>query len=454
MKRRDFLKYSGLLGLGGALPMASSFELYAAHDGYTGPLWLSIDARGGWDPTSFCDPKGYVTATDPLRINNYPATDIISIANSPFNVAPRPAAVTDTGYTAQVFFEKYKQELLLINGIDYQTNGHADGMRHGWSGELGRQGYPNFAALIAAELAASKAMPFITNGGYSFAAGLTTPVRINNSALTALREVAYPGRSQRGSSSTSRTYYPDDVTQAIQLAQQERIAALQASQNLPTIRQSIQKFINAGKSTAHMTDLADFLEATPAKVEADFNGRRNAFLMYQQGRIALAAYKTGVTATAHITMGGFDTHADHDNRQYPRLMDYMQAVDAIIEEARSATFGMAEQLVVTMGSDFGRTNRYNDGAGKDHWPISSMMFIGNTNQRITGNRIIGATNNEFKALKIDPTSLVVDTNDSNPNAVRLTPAHIHRSIRRLAGIENSAAANKFNLKGQDIDLFG
>ncbi|MFV2056335.1 MAG: DUF1501 domain-containing protein, partial [Thiohalomonadales bacterium] len=121
------------------------------------------------------------------------------------------------------------------------------------------------------------------------------------------------------------------------------------------------------------------------------------------------------------------------------------------EEARS--LGLEDKLVITMGSDFGRTNKYNDGAGKDHWPIGSMMFIAKS--RISGNRIVGATDEQFKALKIDPATLAVDKNNSNPNAVRITPAHIHRSLRRLAGVEVELgeAATKFPLKGSDIELF-
>ncbi|MDQ7068438.1 MAG: hypothetical protein Q9M40_10955 [Sulfurimonas sp.] len=26
----------------------------------SGPLWVFVQASGGWDPTSFCDPKGYL----------------------------------------------------------------------------------------------------------------------------------------------------------------------------------------------------------------------------------------------------------------------------------------------------------------------------------------------------------------------------------------------------------
>jgi len=142
MNRRDFLKFSSIAGLSTALP---SLNLYGAHDGYVGPLWLNIDAFGGWDPTSFCDPKGYTTALDPLRLNNYPSTAIQTILNSPITLAPAHDGYDTTiqPYVMLDFFKKYKDKLLIINGINNQTNSHNDGQRHTWSGELGRQGYPN-----------------------------------------------------------------------------------------------------------------------------------------------------------------------------------------------------------------------------------------------------------------------------------------------------------------------
>ena len=56
MKRRDFIRMtataSGLLLCGGT-------RLALAQQAFSGPYWLFIEARGGWDPTSFCDPKGF-----------------------------------------------------------------------------------------------------------------------------------------------------------------------------------------------------------------------------------------------------------------------------------------------------------------------------------------------------------------------------------------------------------
>ena len=39
------------------------------------------------------------------------------------------------------------------------------------------------------------------------------------------------------------------------------------------------------------------------------------------------------------------------------------------------THGVADRMVVVIGSDFGRTNFYNSQDGKDHWPIGSYIVM-------------------------------------------------------------------------------
>ena len=46
-------------------------------------------------------------------------------------------------------------------------------------------------------------------------------------------------------------------------------------------------------------------------------------------------------------------------------------------------------MVVVMGPDFGRTNKYNADLGKDHWPIGSFIIM-EKNQGWT-NRVVGET---------------------------------------------------------------
>ena len=70
MKRRAFLKGSAALITGAA----TGFRLPLAHAAdYHGKLCVFIQADGGWDPTSFCDPKAN-TPGEPI-INHWAEHD-------------------------------------------------------------------------------------------------------------------------------------------------------------------------------------------------------------------------------------------------------------------------------------------------------------------------------------------------------------------------------------------
>jgi len=450
MKRRDFLKLAGITGVSTVMPFYPTTRLFAADDGYTGPLYLMIDARGGWDPTSFCDPKGYVSGQTTPRVNNYPASSIGQVGNIRYAPPPDSFLGNTTLYSAQTFFETHFQKLLLLNGIDSGTVSHSDGTRNNWSGELKRTGWPSFGALVAGTLAPGRSMPFITNGGYDTAADLVVPVRMDYRGINTLFEIAYPNRSNP-QSITSRQYFTDQVEGLIKASSAARQQVLLDGQRLPRIKSAISKLIASRQNAGHLKDMADNLATIAEKPQSFFNSRSQAHRLYRQGRIALAAYETGVTATAHLTIGGFDTHDNHDNAHYPRLMDLLQGVDGILQEA--ADRGLSDKIVIVIGSDFGRTNKYNPDNGKDHWPITSMMCIGNSVQTIIGNRVIGATTKDHKAIKIDRDTFAPDPGDTNANSIKLTPAHIHRSLRRLAGVDLSSASANFILGGEDLNLF-
>ena len=114
--------------------------------------------------------------------------------------------------------------------------------------------------------------------------------------------------------------------------------------------------------------------------------------------------------------------------------------------------GLSDSVVVAVSSDFSRTPTYNGNNGKDHWPYTSMMLYGPG--RIPGGRLVGATDDKQEILRVDPydPSIILDDNDMT--GVRITPAHIHRGLREIAGLTNHPVAQQFPLMTDvDIPLF-
>ena len=109
--------------------------------------------------------------------------------------------------------------------------------------------------------------------------------------------------------------------------------------------------------------------------------------------------------------------------------------------------GFADHLTVVIASDFGRTSYYNSDAGKDHWPIGSMMVM-EKNVSWT-NRVIGSTDELQNAYKINSSTLQRDD-----SGITILPKHLHKALRRYLGLENTSVDQNFRFNAtEDLALF-
>ena len=162
---------------------------------------------------------------------------------------------------------------------------------------------------------------------------------------------------------------------------------------------------------------------------------------------AIAAFVTGVSASADLVSGGFDTHGDNDRRQSVALSVLTQRVDSLWEMAEE--HGLADRLVVIVGSEFGRTNYYNGQDGKDHWPVGSLVVM-EKNQPWTNRAISGSDELHF-ARAIHPRTLKPD----DRNGTILYPKQVHKALRRYLGLGDSTGARLYPFSGvEDLQLFG
>jgi hypothetical protein len=332
--------------------------------------------------------------------------------------------------TMPVFFEKYYQRLTIINGIDVETNGHDQGNRNTWSGRLA-EGHPAITAFMAGALGREQPMAFLAFGGYAETAGISARSRVGD--IGVLRNLAYPTRINPDDENAG--FHHPNVQSLIDSAQAGRDQGLMEAQGLPKIKGAIGTLFTARVGSNELKRLTEYL---PENVEGGLRG---------QAQLAIAAYRAGVCVSANLGIGGYDTHGDHDNQQIPRLLDLLDGVDFLMEEAERQ--GVADKIILAVGSDFGRTPYYNGGQGKDHWSITSMMFMG---PGIPGNTVIGQTDDEHNAYGVT-SSLEVDTSSE---ARRIHPADIHYALRKLANLHDGELASMFplDLKGDPLPLFG
>jgi len=436
MLRRNFLKYTSVVAAMALFP-----NTLQANVG-DNPLWVFVQASGGWDPTSFCDPKGFLeeeldsndNPTSAAMNRSYANVDIAtSTSASAIKYAPvRGLDDNNVDYEFSTFFDKFGAELLVVNGIDTQTNGHDSGRRYMMSGKLS-EGYPALSALVAGISNPASPLAFITAGGYDETFGVVAGTRLSN--MNAINELAFVNRYN-----DDNNYFHDDDFNRIKAANEARTNRTIANQGLESIIKLAKQYGLAHSGSNELKKLVEFLP-DDVNTHPDRNNQ-----VFSQGRFAMAGYKAGLTASVNINFGSFDTHGNHDATHIPRLARLLKGVDLLKQEAENQ--GISDNVIFVIGSEFGRTPGYNSGNGKDHWSVSSMMFMG---KGITGGRVVGASTHRHDALKVNPTTLAVDE-----NGINITYAHINKAMRKLAKIEdNQLLTQYYPLAGtiEDLDIF-
>jgi hypothetical protein len=445
MERRDFLKLASMTGLAVVAGGVASNKAKADAP-YDGPLWLMCHLPGGWDVTSTVDPKGSTGPTDPDPMNHYLTSQIQAAGNIKY--APlQYGDINGMAFTASdAFFQAHYQDITIVNGIDNATNSHDAGTRVTWAGNLA-EGKPTVAALIAAAYLPTAPMSFITFGGYDTTDGVVGASRLGN--IEALKRIAYPYEINYNETNPDNIvrYHTEATQQRISDARKARYDALMKSQRLPRVQTAMSHLYTARLGSNELDKLTANL---PDKVDGGLLG---------QAELAIAAYKSGLCVSANLQFGGWDSHGDNDRSVAQNLQGNMQTgmgdglwgqLDAIMTYAKSQ--GVDNNMVICIGSDFGRTPGYNGGNGKDHWSITSMMIMGAIRgQKILGNRVIGMTDERHNPINIDPNTLQAD----EVNGIRITPGHTQRAIRKAAGIDTNPISAMYPVDAkEDLPLFG
>ena len=413
--RRDFLKLCGLAGLAVMSPigMPSTGRAQTSEpEPYAGPYYVVFNATGGWDTTYLMDPKG-VNGLNRL----YAEGDILTHGNHKF--APT-APHKEGGLSNEDFFTKYGSELLVVNGIDYSVNNHTPCQRYMATGKLDSLEFPTFAAMVAACKGSDYPLAFLSFGNYSGTGNLVPMARLPY--LSTFKLIA-DADSAKGRGRYA--YFDDFAGDRIEQALKSQSIARTTEQRLPRVERSQNMLYTAQLNSAALKRALPLIAANEPKAR-----------LAQQAEIALVSFKAGVSVSANLSIGQFDSHANNDRDQLRLIPEFLEGIDYLL--TRAEELQIRDKLVVVIQSEMGRTPHYNRGQGKDHWSMGSIMFIG---QGIAGNRVIGATDDGQVLKPIDPKTLSIN----EKSGIRVRPEHLHQALREHAGIANHEFANLFPL---------
>ncbi|MDD9951920.1 MAG: DUF1501 domain-containing protein [Zetaproteobacteria bacterium] len=419
INRREVIAHILAAGAGSSiLPFITPKALAAADNR---DLWIILGLNGGMDQTHFCDPKAIGTRSP------FSASSIRKYAGIPFG----PDFTRTSGQPDRYapFWSKYARQMLVLNGINHQTNGHRTGKIVASTGNLNR-GYPHIAEIIAfAHLKPSDALSFLAMGYNNSTAGLvpSSQLTVDFNADQRIVDPLGQGMLHRQEYLRLREHLHQRMRQQMQSKSLSR-----------KHRQLLAQSIAAQKQMENISSLGQHL---PGQKARDNNIHRIELIM--------AGFAAGLTTAASMDIGKFDSHDNNDSRQNSEMLKVMATIDFAYTLA--AQKGLADRLHIAMITDFGRTAYNNNEKGKDHATTTSYMFIGKRFAALQG--VVGQTNNLVQPMKLHPRTLRPDSSGLVPNA-----AAVHQAWRNFVGCPASISQKyplaRFSETSSPLPFFG
>ncbi|GDX78379.1 hypothetical protein LBMAG42_01900 [Deltaproteobacteria bacterium] len=351
------------LGLGAAGLMIPRFGVADAVAG-NNRRFLFVHCAGGWD-TTYCFQPGFGSSVVDME---------------PDSVAAEVGGITFVDNEARPhvrsFFESYASRTAIVNGIEVPSITHERCRRIMMTGSAEGQ-TDDWGAILAGEATSRYLLPYFVLSGTAFTAKYSSRVvRVGQDGqLTNLL-------SGKALAQTDRPYaVPSDARTAL-----------------------VDQYVRARMGAA----APDSAIATAAAGALDDAESLNAYLgtldigTYTQGCYQMAyhmatvfdVFQLGLARTALIEYKGWcsegwDTHSNNDRQglHFEELFDLL-ALGIADLDSRTAVDGgsLADETVIVLFSEMGRTPQLNGGNGRDHWTYTSAMVFG---AGVRGGQVIG-----------------------------------------------------------------
>ncbi|MEN0062527.1 MAG: DUF1501 domain-containing protein [Myxococcota bacterium] len=398
MNRRHFL--TGSAAAAGLLLAKPSHATVSASD----RKFIFVFAQGGWDPTRVFAPE---------------------FANPDIDMEPNGARRTMGGLTyvdhplrpsVSAFMAQHHARTLVLNGVLVRSIAHeictmiamtgdSSGLLPDWPARLATVGEPT-------------TVPHLVLGGPSFPGPLGAAVARTGGAgqLEALLSGSITDWSDGATGGLPRT--TQQLVDAFTLRRAAGAAAAVTGGNGQAL---VDAYAQAATSADDLKNLRYTMDFTVGPT------------MVEQIPVAVEALSIGMSRCVTLSAGTtWDTHADNDALQSPLFEAAFQGLNQLLETLR-ATPGqvvgqtLADETIVVVMSEMGRTPRLNNFAGKDHWPYTSWMLVGDG---LTGDRVVGGYDDLYYGLGVDPGS-----GDPRVDAQLLSAEAVGATLLQLADVD-------------------
>jgi hypothetical protein len=378
MNRRTFLHTASasLATLG--LPIAPALAGLSGG----GQKLIVVFVQGGWDPT-----RVFADGLDHAGVDMEPDADRAHAGDIRYIAHPDRPSVT-------AFMNANHSRMLVLNGVMVRAIAHELCTTIALTGDTSGL-MADWPAIAGSAQSDRFTLPHLVLGGPNFSGALGTAVARTGS--NGQLEGLLSGEILNNADGTV-PLIPRPARGIIDryIGRRAEARALTAT---PGMDASLASAFEEALTRA--TALQDYRHVM------DFTAKVN---LTSQADVGVSALALGLSRC--ITMGhtggginGWDTHSQNDEQQGPLWEDlftgltHLMALLADTPGTQAET--LAEETTVMVLSEMGRTPNLNTNLGKDHWPFTSVMLIGDG---LTGNRVVGGFDDGWMGLSVDPDS--------------------------------------------------
>ncbi len=364
-------------------------------------IWINMS--GGWDVLEVTDPKPAST----------PGIDMMY----EWGLAQTLTGTSGTDRIGRWMgrLAAHGQEVLVVRGLGMGTTSHMAGAVYMDTGILSNSGTVNSASIPAIVASESEAtIPIIQlNGGSEpkIDRGLLSPVSTVRAQNLELYRSMYP---QTDEELAQKLMILDHLKNSVDRVQSksgsyDRLSAVGTAEQ--KIRIQFQNDVGA-KLALTDADRAPFTINPPRTIN---NGQRDAFAL------SLKLLKNNLVTCLNLGVGGFDTHANQERQLQGTLDNFDYLLATLVTELKAVN--QLDNTLIVVYSDFGRTPKINNSAGRDHWPVGGALMVGGG---IAGGRFVGVTDSNLRSVNIN-----ANTGEADPAGIDFNPTHLGGSVLAL-----------------------
>jgi uncharacterized protein (DUF1501 family) len=363
------------LGLGAAGLLVPRFGVADAISG-SNRRFLFIHCSGGWD-TTYCFQPAFGSSVVDMEADSTEAV----VGGIPFvDNAARP--------NVRAFFEKYAARTCVVNGIEVPSITHERCKRIILTGSAEGQ-TDDWGAILAGNATSRYLLPYLVLSGTAFTAEYSSRVvRVGSSGqlLNLLTGTALMSTDQR------YRLPPPDRQALVDAFVRQRMA--DASSDSPVARAAVGALDDAASladyvDTLQIGSISEGCYQLPSHLSTVWD-------VFSQGltRTALVEYKGWCSE-------GWDTHS-HNERQGIHFDELFQSLATGLADLDGRTGpdgeSLADETVIVVFSEMGRTPQLNGGNGRDHWMFTSAMVIG---AGVKGGQVVGGFDDNGVGMAVD-----------------------------------------------------